>query len=375
MYDGQEVLFNTITRKILPANASEDELVKNCFLKGMESHAIDIFLSRKMPKVGLTIIPTWECNLRCTHCTVLKRLVKKDFRVINYEKIAKFLKKYVDLYSESKKAHVDFVGGEPLLSAASILEYMKSFENLNINTTYSITTNLSVDLSLDIIALLNKVDYITISLDGTEISHNEQRKSIDGSESYFKILQNIKEIVKLGMANKISVQSALQDKWITLEHRREYYRQLMVLGIQYKKIMFGCVHPTDHAEEPTLTYRQILSGGKIRNNICCKFRNNQMVLDGEKLYSDYYSWQLLGTIDECDSIFENRINSVKTTLSVLKDNTCMSCPVLGCCWGGCVNAKEAFIKPSNYCNQQKLIDMVDFCAKDNSLIEKLEIKK
>lgn len=373
-HEGQEVLYNTITRKMLPISASKQELEDQFFLDGMEMQAINMFLNRKMPRIGFTVIPTWECNLRCTHCTVLNKLVKKDNRQIDHEKIADFIERYSHLYSEAKSVHIDFVGGEPLLVCSSIMKYIESLSKRDLKISHSITTNLAVPLSDEVIDLLKTINYITVSLDGMEESHNEQRKSFDNSNPFETTVNNLKQIIKLGMLDKIAVQSALKDKWINIENKKAYYKQLMILGIPFDKIKFACLHPTDNTPDASAAYRTILSRGDIQNNICCKFRNNQMVLDGHKLYSDYYSWQLLGTIDDFEQIAKNRIDMVHSELSVLNDETCRSCPVIGCCWGGCVNARNYFINPSKYCNQQKLIDIVNKSAEDNTLVERLASK-
>jgi uncharacterized protein len=373
-HEGQEVFYNTITRKILPISASEEELKEHCFLDGMEMQAVEIFLNRPMERIGFTIIPTWECNLRCTHCTVLNKLMKKDPRQDNYEKVVDFIEQYSKLYSTSNCVHIDFVGGEPLLACQSINKYMDLLEQRNLSMSYSITTNLAVELTEEIIKFLNRLSYITISVDGDEHSHNEQRKSFDKSNPYVTTVTNVKELIKLGMLDKLGIQSALKDEYITIEYKKMYYRQFLSLGVPFGKIKFGCLHPTENSPEPTEAYKSIAGRGDIQNNVCCKFRKNQMVIDGDKLYSDYYSWDLLGTIDQVKEIVTNRINFVRNSLSVLKDDKCRSCPVIGCCWGGCVNAKGYFENPSRYCNQQKLIDNVDEAARENTLIDRM-IKK
>ena len=63
----EDVWYNTITRKVLPITCTDQELRNNFFLEGQEKQAIELFLTKNVGILSFSIIPTWECNLRCTH--------------------------------------------------------------------------------------------------------------------------------------------------------------------------------------------------------------------------------------------------------------------------------------------------------------------
>ena len=53
----------------------------------------------------------------------------------------------------------------------------------------------------------------------------------------------------------------------------------------------------------------------------------------------------------------------------IQDKTCMECPVLGYCWGGCVNG-HVFIngKPSLTCSRKQLVPHIQKLADNNELL-------
>jgi len=371
-HDGNTVFYNTVTKKLLPKTAPEQELSDNFFFEGQEEQAIRKKIFSVKETAQISIVPTWACNLRCTHCVVLNKLVKKDDSFYDIDKVCEFVQKFLKFYNH-KNASISFVGGEPLLVAARLNKIIEKLKSIcDVNFTFTITTNLSVDIDEEIQKLLDRLSSFAVSIDGDHFEHNLQRKPIDGDyDPFVKTILNIKKLIKLNFREKITVQAALRDEFATLDHKKRYYTNLLKLGIMPKRIIFGCIHPTNHKLEASKTFKQVMSQGKTVNDICCKFRLQHITIDKEDVLSDWYSGVKIGTIfDEMSIIEDQRKQLIVDSLSVLHDEKCKSCPVIGCCWGRCVNGMQYFDNPSNYCNQDLLIKTVQEKAKSGTLYYK-----
>jgi radical SAM protein with 4Fe4S-binding SPASM domain len=366
-HEGTPVYFNTVTKKYLPKDSCKEVLEKNHFLSGSEMECIDKKLAQTNKKNSITIICTWECNLRCNHCTVLKKLVKKDPVQVPIEQTVNFIKKFAQFYP-SEKQQVSFIGGEPLLNPNAINEIISKLGNTDFY--YSITTNLAVELNNEVISCLSKLDQIAVSIDGDHKEHNSQRKSSDDSDPFLKSFNNIKTIIKKGFKEKITIQSALRDEYVNNEHKKRFFRNFLKLGIKADNIIFGCHHPVEWNKNETEAFKYLLSKGRIINQSCCMFRINSVVLNKEKICTDYYTFEEIGTIyDDIVDVHEKRKKLIKNNMPVLNDSKCKECPVLGACWGGCSNGLQFFKNPSEYCDQEKLIQEVQKRSEENKIIE------
>jgi sulfatase maturation enzyme AslB (radical SAM superfamily) len=171
-------------------------------------------------------------------------LVKKDTGFFDTDQICNFVERFLKFYNH-KKASISFVGGEPLLVAKRLINVINQLNKLDVEFDYGITTNLANDMDDDVLLFLSKLNKIIVSIDGDHLEHNTQRKPIDGNyDPFVKSIQNIKTLMKLGFQNKISVQAALRDEFITTDHKTRYYKNLLKIGVLPDCIKFACIHPT-----------------------------------------------------------------------------------------------------------------------------------
>ncbi|UCF67060.1 MAG: hypothetical protein JSV80_14950, partial [Acidobacteriota bacterium] len=91
--DGETVLYNTVTKTALAADVSHRELAAAHGLAGQELDAIKHAVLAPRTTLTLTIVVTWECTLRCTHCSVLKKLVRKQDRFVDNRELACFVRR------------------------------------------------------------------------------------------------------------------------------------------------------------------------------------------------------------------------------------------------------------------------------------------
>lgn len=368
--DGEHGFFNTINKVFLSVFAKKEEFLSNNFYDYQTEECINQQLSfRKTDDANFTIVLGWECNLRCKHCVVLSKLKLPDKKRqdINHESILNFITAYQKSF-HYKTSKLCFVGGEPLLYLDDIIKLKEMSPS---NFDFFMTTNLTLKLDDKRLKQLDLFKSITVSIDGNEESHNNQRIPLYKTESVFKdIIQNLKAMIKLGMRDKIIVQSALSDDNAKKEKIIDLYETLLSIGISRKKIKIGCIHPTQHKPEPQMSYLDVLAKGEICVKPCCKYRNESLLIDGNKILSDFYDNVELGTIfDTPYEIEKQRNEKCFQKMPILEDANCKKCPVVAYCWGGCSNG-SGFVKnnPSKYCGQQTLIDKIINKAKDGSLI-------
>jgi len=143
--------------------------------------------------LGLTIIPTLDCNFNCTYCYEYHKKINLDDRTT--QSIKEFIKNNICNYN---KFEINWFGGEPLLEIDKIIYIMDYINNLiiknnvNIKNKFSMVTNgylLNAKTS-EIISSLG-IKSIQITLDGPPEIHDKRRVLNNGKATFNQILKNI----------------------------------------------------------------------------------------------------------------------------------------------------------------------------------------
>lgn len=354
-------LVNLTTRKFLPKDSTEEQLRENYFLEGQEQESIDYFLfGKEKTMFSIDLIPTWECNLRCSHCFVLHELLKKDEREVDNEILVGFVRRLVGEYPLISSGTIQFIGGEPALRAKKNLNMIRALKEIpDLRMQFSATSNGTLCGS-DAVEFFSALDHFIISLDGPELIHNLQRKSIAGDENPFQTtIKTIEKLVAAGMRDKMTVQASLNEERMTKENLIEFYKVLLMCGVRFENIIAGFVCPTK--QNPKLDNEFIeVHRVNVRNKPCCKYRHmvNFVVDNSNNVFCDYFEANgknLLGRLsDPISKMAENHERIIRESYSVLNDPKCKQCPVIGLCWGWCANTKG--LNPSDHCDQALLIE-------------------
>ena len=151
----------------------------------------------------LTLQMTDQCNLRCKYCIYSDYYPESSGYGNNFMKLETALKA-VDIYMSyfekifeinSKRNPIfAFYGGEPLINFDVIqksVEYIKE-KYSNYEHKFTITTNgilLEDKHTCDFLRENNF--WICVSIDGYKEHHDKNRLSIDGKETYSKVMKNI----------------------------------------------------------------------------------------------------------------------------------------------------------------------------------------
>lgn len=215
------LIFNTLTRNIVSVNKEKSDRVESAMKKGEPYNLLEEetkmlselgFLVRndvdesKMAQfkynyqvyncsdLSLVILPTLDCNFCCVYCP--QRHFGSSMKDNTINAIVKFIKRNARKY---KRIFVEWFGGEPLLKKEQILSLMhevqKICERYKIILIASMTTN-GYDLDRDTFVRLvdSGIRYYQISIDGNKITHNLSRPHRSDSNSFDRIIGNLREI-------------------------------------------------------------------------------------------------------------------------------------------------------------------------------------
>ena len=141
--------------------------------------------------LNLILLPTEQCNFRCTYCyeSFLRGAMCAD--------VQEGIKRYVASQDTVRRLDIGWFGGEPLLAPDVVIALSQFFQKYThehgIAYTASMTTNGSLlhpDVVEEIVPL--GVRSFQITLDGIREEHNTRRVGVDGSDTFDDILENLR---------------------------------------------------------------------------------------------------------------------------------------------------------------------------------------
>lgn len=156
----------------------------------------------------LTLVVTWECNLRCNYCTYSKEYPSTrnhERNVMDFSTAKKAIDYYIDKFSNIKKRYpnkkpaITFYGGEPLLEfnlLKDIINYTKTKVPLE-DIIFNISTNGTLLTEESINFFINNNVTIFISLDGPKEEHDRNRLFPNKKGSFNIVYANIQKIKQI----------------------------------------------------------------------------------------------------------------------------------------------------------------------------------
>ena len=148
--------------------------------------------------MDFTIWVTRRCNLSCKYCYEGNNKLAASMDIKTADKTIEFICKTIKKVDEN--INVIFHGGEPLLEYDLIKYFIKSLKE-NIDTrriNFGITTNGTIINDEIYKTLVNDFKYsLTISIDGNKLTHDLNRKYINGNGSYDEAIRTAVKLLKV----------------------------------------------------------------------------------------------------------------------------------------------------------------------------------
>lgn len=145
---------------------------------------------------------TQNCNLRCKYCAYQglyyyeRKCSKKTMDIYTAESIINYIYDVIEI-NPTKKIHISFYGGEPLIEftlITKIVEYSRQkFKDWDIYYALSTNGTLLNDELIDY--FINNNFSLSVSLDGPKVIHDEKRIYRDGTGSFADVTNNLKKIL------------------------------------------------------------------------------------------------------------------------------------------------------------------------------------
>ena len=314
------------------------------------------------PNLSIFINPTMDCNLRCWYCYekhVQKSMMQQDV----VDSILKLATHEIATRS-IKFLSISFFGGEPLLGMGSVIvPLLKAMEDItqkaNVNLQISLVTNGVLLTEKNVTRILSLIpDHqltCQVTLDGNEFFHDKTKCFSNGVGTYRRILQNVKDALKLGvhitlrfnttMDNLASYADVLED----LEDIQTEERSRLAIDFQ---------HVWQDNGENAMKYLDRQE--KLRERFVEKgFTVNELKhIDNSRCYADrknHYTINYNGDVFKCTArdFSTNNREGVLTTdgevnwnaknekREVLKygNESCHRCNIFPICHGGCSQFK------------------------------------
>ena len=330
-----------------------------------ELSSLDIIVNRRKfdsSGLGLTIMPTSDCNLFCPYCYEHKTREYMDKSV--QDALITFID---DHLKNAKNFGVSWYGGEPLMAIDTIVDLSKKILDLcskhNCEYYAGIITN-GVLLTLENAHKLKQsnITFVQVSLDGTKEIHDKSRFEKGEKGTFDIIIENIKKIIHILPsiyirinANKDNV-SCLEALLDSLESEglkgkvQVYIGQIEPIGVikTCNDITVKCIEDDSFAKTYVNFNKMAIQKGwdpepylvpATTFGLCAAEMDNAFVVEPDgKLQK---CWVPVGKEQESIGNIRDGIVSYSRLnkwigYSPLHDAECRECNVLPLCYGNCV---------------------------------------
>jgi len=333
----------------------------------------EIYKSRyDRENLHLTITPTYFCNFNCSYCYEDNR--PKIFMSENT------IQNLISFVKEKKVSNltVTWYGGEPLLAFDKIVKLTTELKKIVKTFSAHIVTN-GYLLTPDKIKLLKdlNIEEIQITLDGPPEIHNIKRPLQSGKETFNKIINNTKSVLKetnINVVIRVNIDKKNSDyyysfqKYLLNEFNSEklFIYPAMIHNFEDNKsclVTTGCL--LDKNEYSKFLIEQFNKNKNINLNyfpsppdIECMAKHINAFLIGAD--GDIYKCWLdignknkrIGNINDATIKNYNVLSMYMVEMDVFEDEKCSNCILLPSCVGGCPNERIA----------AKVNKHIDYCS-------------
>lgn len=347
-----------------------DKLVKGGYL--IEDTVDELALLKIRNRMGrfkdngfsLTILPTLDCNFRCTYC-----YQEHQNKVMTTEVEEAVVRLVEERIRPNEPLRITWFGGEPLLSLKKILRLTEKFEQICEQRESSYSAGMITNgflLSRKVTQQLRnaKVGFLQITLDGVKEAHDKKRFLSNGMGTYDRIMRNIENAVNdlatedgpsIWISIRINVDkhnytevSLLLDE---LEQRGlkgkigVYVAQVREYTDICNSVGGSCFSDQEYTAIEVELYQQFISRGfkvtkypSVRFGYCTADSPNSVVVGPDGAL--YGCWSDVGTTNMIGHLLQQNGKHYPRFIEYLSwdpfaKKECVECEILPICMGGC----------------------------------------
>lgn len=334
-------------------------------------------------KMVLTIVPTLECNLRCSYC-----FEDSHPAIRMSDAVEDAIVEYVKNQETVQKLKVTWFGGEPSLYFERIESITSRLKQIPHIKQYSadIITN-GVELDREKIEKFDSlcIDCVSVTIDGLESVHNS-RRGHKHMNSFQRIMENLEilsendRIVKTVRVN-IDKSNTEEFKKVYSLINSKFKGKKFNTYIGFVKGSYGkcnqCVHSLTPEEQADYLSSSFLELGKLSwsllplryNTECMARQKNGLLVDPEgflyKCWTDTGNKEMsIGNILKLDNMNVDLLAQYLVGADPFDSSLCQNCSLLPLCGGGCPHARimnKFYDKKNLICHMAKghIIELVD----------------
>jgi len=202
--------------EVITENSPED------FLNSLKFKSL-IRRSSQNSKSNFVLVPTLDCNFRCTYC--FEQNAQNNKKVYMNKEVEDVIIK--NITNEHKKNNtnigITWYGGEPLMAFETIERISTSLNKQQVPYNASMLSN-GYLLNSEIINKLEKfnINFLQITIDGDCKTHNKRRPHETNSDSYEKIIENLKSLhektFKVNVSLRVNLDQTNKSKFNEIEY-------------------------------------------------------------------------------------------------------------------------------------------------------------
>ena len=175
----------------------------------------DKFYKVQSKYISITLVPTYNCNFRCTYCFEQKLFEKgADWlkQSMTVDMVDAVMNNVRDLRSQGKIVRDLWIfGGEPLLTKNyDIVKYIVEKSKENGLIVRCVTNGYELDRFIDLMGE-DKIENIQVTIDGLKDTHDKRRYLVGKQPSFDKIVQNIDLLLNSNKKANIVIRSNIDE--------------------------------------------------------------------------------------------------------------------------------------------------------------------
>lgn len=188
---------------------------------------------------------TKQCCMRCTYCLRDVKNGENDGHIS--EKVLTDICAYItDYCNEWRPAHISVQpwGGEPMMDYSAIRKMKRLILPEHTRVHFTMETNGVLLTEEKAGELYEEQISLSISLDGTEETHDFQRRFPDGSGSFAKVLEGIRNAQRYYGSSFGNITTVTENTAGYVEEILDYYAR----GLGLRSVKFNFVHRSDFSD-------------------------------------------------------------------------------------------------------------------------------